>query len=66
MRVLCEWRTESGLEELAVFYRTPENLAACVANCLDWADMQRTRAVDPWVWSRVTVDNEEGFDATTR
>lgn len=66
MRILCECRTQLGHEELAVFYRPPEDLAACVANCLDWADMQRKRAVDPWVWSRVTVDNEEAPNATTR
>lgn len=62
MRILCESRTASGLEDLQVFYRPPEDLAACVANCLDWADMQRERADDPWVWSRVTVDNEEPCD----
>ena len=59
MRILCESRTESGLETLYVYYREPEDLAACVANCLDWADMQRTLADDPVVWNRVTVDNKE-------
>lgn len=65
MRIVCESRTESGCEDLVVFYRPPEDLAACVANCLDWADMQRTRPHDPWVWSRVTVDNEEETNAGT-
>ena len=63
MRIVCESRTESGCEDLVVFYRPPEDLAACVANCLDWAAMQRTRPYDPWVWSRVTVDNEEETNA---
>lgn len=65
MRIVLECRTESGLEDLAVFHRPPEDLAACVANCLDWADMQRSRTCDPWVWSRVTVDNEEETNAGT-
>lgn len=64
MRILLESRTESGLESLEILYRPPEDLAACVNNCLDWAAMQRTRPDDPWVWSRVTVDEQEDSDAS--
>lgn len=59
MRILCESRTESGLETLDVYYREPEDLAACVANCLDWIELAKTKRLEPVVWGRVTVDNEE-------
>jgi len=33
--------------------RPPEDLAACIANCLDWGCMQRKAGA--WAWYAVTV-----------
>jgi hypothetical protein len=37
-------------------WRSPEDLAACVCNCLDWCRMQRESR--NWSWCSVTVAYE--------
>jgi len=45
-----EWSTEEN------HWRSPEDLAACVCNCLDWCRMQKESG--NWSWCSVTVDYE--------
>jgi hypothetical protein len=46
-----EWSSEDH------HWRTPEDLAACVCNCLDWCRMQRESK--NWTWCAVSVSYEE-------
>jgi len=46
-----EWSTQEH------HWRRPEDLAACVCNCLDWCDMQKESG--NWTWGSVSVSYEE-------
>lgn len=46
-------RSSGGDVQFDHHYRDPEDLAACVCNCLDWAYQQRKAG--NWAWFNVDV-----------
>ncbi len=46
-----EWSTQEH------HWRLPEDLAACVCNCLDWCRMQKESG--NWLWGSVSVSYGE-------